>query len=94
MESHRNLKERGISVVGVPVDGEGWAKVRPFAAKLNVNYPMVIGGEELIQQYGGLDSLPTTLIIDRRGGVAVTHIGLVSKQTYESDIERILSEPF
>ena len=64
MESHRNLKERGISVVGVPVDGEGWAKVRPFAAKLNVNYPMV------------------------------THIGLVSKQTYESDIERILSEPF
>jgi hypothetical protein len=33
----------------------------------NVNYPVVLGNEEVNQLYGGIESLPTTLLIGRDG---------------------------
>jgi hypothetical protein len=54
----------------------------------------VLGGDRVTQAYEGLESLPTTLIIDRNGRVAATHVGLVSKDVYEKNIEAVLSEPW
>lgn len=92
MEFQKEYAGRGLSVVGVSVDEDGWNSVRPFIARLGVNYPVVVGGDEIVQLFGGLDSLPTTLIIDRSGRVAVTHVGLVSRQTYEDDVRAVLNE--
>jgi peroxiredoxin len=82
----------GLAIVGVSMDDEGWDAVRPFIAKAGINYRIVLGGEPVAQVYGGLDSLPTTLIIDRTGRVAVTHVGLVSQETYRKDIEAVIAE--
>jgi thiol-disulfide isomerase/thioredoxin len=37
-------------------------------------------------------SVPTTLILDRAGGVAVRHAGFCSKTEYRHDIEKLLAE--
>jgi len=37
-------------------------------------------------------SIPTTLILDRRGGIAVRHAGFCSKAEYRHDIEKLLAE--
>ena len=37
-------------------------------------------------------SVPTTLILDRTGGIAVRHAGFCSKAEYRHDIERLLAE--
>ena len=37
-------------------------------------------------------SVPTTLILDRAGGVAVTHTTFCSKAEYRQDIEKLLAE--
>ena len=37
-------------------------------------------------------SVPTTLILDRTGGIAVTHGGFCSKAEYRQDIENLLAE--
>ncbi|MBC8166149.1 MAG: TlpA family protein disulfide reductase [Bryobacteraceae bacterium] len=92
IDLQRNYGERGLSVVGISVDDDGWKAVTPYIAALRINYPVMIGGESIIRRYGGLDSLPTTLLIDRNGRVAVTHVGLVSRRTYETGIVTILSE--
>ena len=51
---------------------------------------MLIGSEEVSTIYGGIDSLPTTFMIDKEGKIAAIHTGLVSKATYQKEIEDLL----
>jgi peroxiredoxin len=91
IEFQRVYHDQGFTVIGVSLD-EGWDVVRPFMEKQRVNYPVALGGEEIANAYGGLSSLPTTLILDRQGRVASTHVGLVSRAVYEREIRSALGE--
>ena len=89
----RKYHNEGLSVLGISVDQEGWTAVRPFVAKLNLSYSVMVGGNAITNLYGGLDSLPTTLMIDKAGRVAATHIGLLkNKESYETELRALLSE--
>jgi peroxiredoxin len=90
IDFQRKLKDQGFSVIGVSMDDEGWEAVKPFVSEEGMNYPVVLGNESLSQLYGGIESLPTTFIIDREGKIAAVHIGLVSKTRYEKDLEEVL----
>jgi peroxiredoxin len=93
VEFQSRFRDEGFSVIGISVDEDGWTAVGPYVAKKGVNYPMVIGDHAVQRSYGGPESLPTTLILDRQGRVAATHVGLVSKAIYERDILAALNEP-
>jgi len=93
IEYEQKLKDKGFAVVGVSMDDDGWDAVRPFMKEHSVNYRMLMGNEMVAQQYGGVDALPTTFIIDREGRIASTHVGLVSRREYDNDIQALLSTP-
>src|SRR5580698_7568475 len=76
MEFEQQFKDRGFAVLGVSMDEGGWDDVKPYIQDLKINYRILLGNEEISDLYGGLDSLPTTLLIDRQGKVASVHIGL------------------
>ena len=76
MDLERKNKDRGFAVLGVSMDDEGWEVVKPFLAELGVNYRVMMGSDSTAQAYGGVDSLPTTFLIDRDGKIAAVHIGL------------------
>jgi peroxiredoxin len=90
VEFERKHKDRGFAVVGVSMDEDGWQAVKPFVSELGINYRILLGSDSIAQLYGGVDSLPTTFVIDREGRIAAVHIGLVSKRSYEKDIDEIL----
>lgn len=90
VEFEKTYKDKGFAVLGVSMDEEGWEVVRPYLAKAKVNYRMVIGDDTMAQQYGGVDSLPTSFMIDRQGRIASVHVGLVSKGDYQSEIRELL----
>jgi peroxiredoxin len=89
-EFENTYKERGLSVVGVSMDEAGWRAVKPYIEQLKMNYRVVVGDDSLAQKYGGVDSLPTTFLIDRDGKIATSHTGLVGKTTYEKEIAQLL----
>lgn len=91
-EFDKNFKDKGFAVLGVSLDEEGWNAVKPYVEERKIGYRMVIGSEEVSQRYGGIDSLPTTFLIDRDGKIAAIHTGLVSKATYQKEVESLLSE--
>ncbi len=93
VEFEKKNKDRGFSVIGVSMDEDGWATVKPFLEWARVNYRVLMGDDRVAMLYGGVDSLPTTFLIDRDGNIASIHVGLVSKGDYESDIETLLSQP-
>jgi peroxiredoxin len=55
-----------------------------------VNYCIVIGTQAVAKQYA-VEAMPVTLLIDREGKIAATHVGLVTKSAYEAEIETLLS---
>jgi cytochrome c biogenesis protein CcmG/thiol:disulfide interchange protein DsbE len=90
VEMEQNYKDRGFSVLGISMDTEGWDVIKPFTAEMRVNYRVLLGDDEIAQLYGGVDSLPTTFMIDRQGKIASVHLGLVSKSDYENEVEQLL----
>src|SRR3954454_18066823 len=79
VEFEQKYKYRDFAVLGVSFDDDGWKSVRPFVAAHKINYRVMIGSEKMSQLYGGIDSLPTSFILDRKGRIAARHIGLVDK---------------
>ena len=90
VEFQQKYRDRGFSVIAVSMDEEGWDVVRPFMDHLKPNFPVVIGNDEMGEEFGGVVALPTTFIIDREGKIASSHQGLVSKSDYEEEIEQLL----
>src|SRR5262249_17341367 len=64
IEFEQTFKDKGFSVVGVSMDEEGWTVVRPYIQQRKVNYRILLGTEQVGQLYGGVDSLPTTYLVD------------------------------
>jgi peroxiredoxin len=90
VEFNKTYKARGLAVVGVSMDEDGWKSVKPYLAAKKIDYPIVVGTEDTAKAYGGIDSLPSTFIIDRDGKIAFSHSGLVGKDTYETEIRSLL----
>jgi cytochrome c biogenesis protein CcmG/thiol:disulfide interchange protein DsbE len=58
-----------------------------------MNYRVLLGDDSVSQLYGGVESLPTTFLIDRKGRVAFPpHIGLAGKNEYLKEIQSLLGE--
>jgi hypothetical protein len=72
------------------MDEDGWKAIKPFLAARKVNYPVVLGNEEVNQLCGGIESLPTTLLIGRDGRTKFFHSGLIGKGEYQTEILQLL----
>ena len=89
IEFERTYKDRGLAVLGISMDEDGWQAVKPFLEEKKVNFGVLLGNDQVAQLYG-VDSLPTTFLIDQEGRIASVHVGLVSKSAYENEILQLL----
>lgn len=80
-----------VVIVGISLDREKTIKDVPgFVKDYGINYPIVYGDEKVVTSYGGIQSIPTSFIVDKKGNVADMHVGLVSKETYTNKIKELL----
>jgi hypothetical protein len=70
---------------------EAWALVKPFVADRHVKYPILMGDDAFTKSYS-VAALPVTYLIDRRGRVAATYIGVVDRADIEKNITSLLAE--
>lgn len=89
-EFQRTYGDRGFVVLGVSMDEDGWKSVKPYIDNQKIGYRMMVGNDDIALLYGGLEAVPTTLIIDRSGRIAATHTGLTGKQVLETEVKAIL----
>ena len=97
MDLRRKYGERGLEVVGLSyenVEGDEGAKlVRNFVEKYSLNYPCVMGSEEMSAQVKNFQGFPTLLIIDRQGRVRLSLSGYHPQFLLEAVVEHLLAEP-
>lgn len=83
---------KGLAVVGVAMDDEGWKVVKPFLAQTKVPYRILLGNAAISQRYG-IENLPDTFLIDRHGRVAAAYrASLVDRADIEANIKALLAE--
>jgi cytochrome c biogenesis protein CcmG/thiol:disulfide interchange protein DsbE len=92
MEFQKTYGHKGLQSLGVAMDEEGWATVRPYLNDHRINYPIVVGALAFANRFGSISALPVTLLIDRKGRVAEFHTGKVEKNAFAADIRRLLAE--
>jgi peroxiredoxin len=84
---------RGLQVIGVAMDDEGSEKtIAQFSQEMGINYLVLRGTEKVADQYGGVESLPTTFYIGRDGKIAKRVFGLTSHGEIEDSVNRLLRQ--
>src|SRR5690242_3883661 len=92
-DMERQKKNQGFAVLGVSMDDDGWKVVKPFMSEMKINYRVLLGNDQIAKDYGGLDALPTTFIIDREGKIVFVHQGVVSRRDFDDVINDELRFP-
>ena len=102
IEFQQKYGDKGFTLLGVAMDEEGKPVVQPFVqtTPFNVNghpttmnYPIVLGNDDIADKFGGLLGLPTSIVISRDGKIEKRYIGSVSKDALEKDIQSLLASP-
>ena len=65
-----------VSVLGVAVDVEGASVVAPWVKEQGVQYPILIGSENLAKDFGAL-GFPTLVVVRPDGKIDSLHVGLI-----------------
>jgi thiol-disulfide isomerase/thioredoxin len=91
IELQQRFGARGFTVAGISMDDNPGEAAPPFARKHRINYPVLIPNRDFALA-GAVDSLPTSFLLDRRGRVAASFVGMVSADQLAGKIDVLLNE--
>jgi cytochrome c biogenesis protein CcmG/thiol:disulfide interchange protein DsbE len=81
---------RGLIVIGLCLDDGPAQKVLEYARRQRLLFPVAMASETVLEDYGPIRSLPTAILIDRRGRIVRRIVGHLDAQTFEGFIREIL----
>jgi thiol-disulfide isomerase/thioredoxin len=79
-------KKNNIVVIGIALDYRTAKQVTDFAEGLLVNYPIVLGNPQLVNQIGPVQGLPTTYLFNPDGKMVAQQVGAITREAVESYI--------
>ena len=80
---------QGFQAIGISMDDKEGA-LRDFYRKYKMKYPVIIGNQNIAQQYGGILGLPTSFLIGRDGRIRSKTSGLADFPKLEQEIVALL----
>jgi thiol-disulfide isomerase/thioredoxin len=78
---------KDLAVIGIAVDYKSRKEIADFAEDNLMSYPVVLGDDPVLTQFGTADVLPTTYIYNPQGKLAKLHRGLITRKTIEKLID-------
>ena len=89
---HAEFKDQGVDVLGMSVDRGTPGEIAAAAQKLGVAYPVILADEGIQNQFGGVRVVPTKFLVDRKGEIRKTYLGVVSADELRGQITALLGE--
>jgi cytochrome c biogenesis protein CcmG/thiol:disulfide interchange protein DsbE len=92
IELNRKYGKQGLQILGLSLD-EDHDDLNEFVAPFKLSYPVALADENLQTEYG-LRSIPTLVLIDKKGIVVEKYMGLTDemRKTLDATIKRLLAE--
>ena len=103
VELRNRYASQGFEVLGVDSEGDdakpgssAWDKdkaaVTKFTTQQKVPYPVLMNGDSLATPFGGLDDLPESFYINRKGVVVIAQVGIDNEKVIEDNIKKVLAQ--
>lgn len=86
---HRQLKDRGFSVVAISLDEDGRRAVAPLVSRHDLTYPVLLADRNISIAYR-VRGLPTAFLLDQKGVVIRRYVGVIEPDMLENDILMLL----
>ena len=100
IEVQKEFKDKDVVFIGVSVDKprskdkkdveKNKKKVEAFVGKMKINYPIVWGDSKVDKDYGGIAAIPQTYVIDKKGVIRASHLGMISKKDLLKSLKPLL----
>jgi len=81
----------GLQIVGVALQSDP-PEIKKFTETIGVNYPILVGNDDVGNLYGGIQGLPTTFYVGRDGKLVSRYFGLISHREIEQNIQAALKQ--
>ena len=94
VDMQKQYGKDGLVVLGVAMDDTESSKIAEFAHEMGVNYQVLLGTDQVSDDYGDVRSLPTTFYIDRNGTIVSKAVGLLDRQAIEDDVKKALTAAY
>lgn len=93
---------QGFEVLGISADdidrnnprklNDEKQEIAHFVQQMKMPYPVLIDGDSISDHYGGLDALPSSFFVNRKGIIVAVQLGLTSKDEIEQNIKKSMGD--
>lgn len=99
IELQHKYSSQGFTMLGVAMDDEGASVVNPFiqtqqfdvnGQKLKMDYPIVLGNDDIAGKFGGIFGYPTSFLIDKNGQINKRIVGLIDRDQINRQVQKLL----
>ncbi|MGA2362210.1 MAG: TlpA disulfide reductase family protein [Candidatus Aminicenantales bacterium] len=81
IEAYKSLNAQGLEILGLSVDRISLDRLREWAEKAGMIYPVAMATGQIIMDYQPGQYIPATIIIDRKGRIRYRTSGSMGKET-------------
>jgi cytochrome c biogenesis protein CcmG/thiol:disulfide interchange protein DsbE len=86
---YNEYKGRGYQTLGIGLSSDP-TQLRFLVKQIGLDYPVLIGNDKVSKDYGNVEIVPTTFIIDKQGNIAHKILGTRKKAELAKMIEALL----
>jgi len=88
IDLQKEYGSKDLQIVGIALDEPD--KVQAFARQNGMNYPVLLGTDDVAMRYGGIEGIPTTFVIDKSGKIVAKFEGFRPREVFETEIKKLL----
>ena len=86
---YNEYKGKGYQVLGIGLSSDP-TQLRFLVKQIGLDYPVLAGNDQVSKDYGNVEIVPTTFIIDKQGNIAHKILGTRKKEELAKMIEALL----
>ena len=90
LEIRRKFGDQGVEIIGVSLDHQVNQALRPFVQHYGITYPVLLATRKVVLDYGGIQGIPTTFVIDQNGMISDYFAGMPPSYLMEESVTKLL----
>ena len=90
MDVTRSPRKQGLEIVGLSVEQGKQKEVTSFISNYRITYPVSFADSAILSDYGPIQYIPTTFIVDKDGDIVHKQVGGMSSAQLEDLVKPLL----
>ena len=93
-EIHKEHDGKGVQMLGITVLSGDIEEIKPKVQEFKMQYPVVVGNDDVVDGFGGIIGWPTTFIVTKDWKIYKRYLGYTAgkKDQIKRDIETLLAQ--